>query len=82
MDIQTTYLKAVHLLLSWQLIWTRMVQSHPLQGEEAYFDGCHSQCVGYKILALFVYHPARWHVLRLAIMKVKCKSTHEITVFL
>ena len=21
---------------------------HPLQGVEAYFDGCHSQCVGYK----------------------------------
>ena len=26
---------------------------HPLQGEEAYFDGCHSRCVGYKTLALF-----------------------------
>ena len=21
---------------------------HPLQGEEAYFDGCHSRCVGYN----------------------------------
>ena len=21
---------------------------HPLQGEEAYFDGCHPRCVGYK----------------------------------
>ena len=31
---------------------------HPLQGEEAYFDGCHSRCVGYKTLALFVYHTA------------------------
>ena len=33
---------------------------HTLQGEEAYFDGCHSQCVGYKTLALFVYHTAMW----------------------
>ena len=31
---------------------------HPLQGEEAYFDGCHSQCVGYETLALYAYHPA------------------------
>ena len=22
---------------------------HPLQGEEAYFDGCHSRCAGYKL---------------------------------
>ena len=46
----------------------------PLQGEEAYFDGCHSKCVGFKTLALFVYHPAMWHILRLATMEVKCKS--------
>ena len=30
----------------------------PLQGEETYFDGCHSWCVGYKTLALFIYYPA------------------------
>ena len=53
---------------------------HQLQGEETYSDGCHSQCVEYKILALFVYHPAMWHILRLATMEVKCKSTCEITV--
>ena len=28
----------------------------PLQGEEPYFDGCHSQCVGYKTLELYIYH--------------------------
>ena len=28
---------------------------HPLQGEEAYFNGCYSRCAGYKTLALFVY---------------------------
>ena len=54
---------------------------HPLQCEEAYFDGCHSQCVRCKTLTLFVYHPAMWHIFRLASMEVKNKSTHEITVF-
>ena len=44
---------------------------HPLQGQEAYFDGCHSWCVTYKPLALFVYHPAMQHILRLATMEVK-----------
>ena len=43
----------------------------PLQGEEAYFDGCHPQSVGYKTLALFVYHPAMQHILRLATVEVK-----------
>ena len=54
---------------------------HPLQGEEAYFDGCHSQCVGYKTFALFVYHPAIQHILRLATIEVKKKSMSEIAVF-
>ena len=54
---------------------------HPLQGEEAYFDGCHTQCVGYKTLALFVYHTSMWCILRLATMEVKSESTHKITVF-
>ena len=54
---------------------------HPLQGEEAYFDGCHSRCVGHKTLVLFVYHTAIWCILRLATMEVKHKSTHEITMF-
>ena len=42
----------------------------PLQGEEAYFDGCHSRCVGYKTLAIFVYHTVMWHILRLTTMEV------------
>ena len=54
---------------------------HPLQGDKAYFDGCHSQCVGHKNLALFVYHPAMQCILILGTMEVKNKSTHEITVF-
>ena len=54
---------------------------HPLQGEEAYFDDCHSQCIGYKTLALFVSHPTMWCILRLATMEVKHESTCEITVF-
>ena len=39
---------------------------HPLQGEDAYFNGCHSRCAGYKTLALFVYHTAMCCILRLA----------------
>ena len=54
---------------------------HPLQGEEAYFDGCHSRCTGYKSLALFVYHTAMCHILRLATMEVKSESTHETSIF-
>ena len=54
---------------------------YPLQGEEAYFGSCHSQYVGYKSLALFIYHPAMWHILWLANMEVKNKSTHEIILF-
>ena len=54
---------------------------HPLQGEEAYLNGSHLQCFGYKTLALFMYHPAMWHILRLATMEVKNKSTCEIRLF-
>ena len=54
---------------------------HPLQGEEAYFDGCHSRCAGYKTLALFVYHTAMCHILRLATVEVRSESTHEISIF-
>ena len=25
---------------------------HPIQGKEAYFDGCHPRCVGYKTLRI------------------------------
>ena len=54
---------------------------HPLKGAEAYFDGCYSQCLSYKILALFVYHPAMQHSLQLTTMEVKSESTHEISLF-
>ena len=54
---------------------------HPLQGEEAYFGGCHSRCAGYKTLALFVYHTAMHHILRLATMEAKSESTPEISIF-
>ena len=54
---------------------------HPLQCEDAYFDGCHSRCAGYKTLALFVYHTAMHCILRLAMMEVKSESTHEISIF-
>ena len=54
---------------------------HPLQGKEAYFDGCHSRCTGYKMLTLFVYHTAMCRILRLATMEVKSESTQEISLF-
>ena len=54
---------------------------HLLQGEEAYYDGCHSRCAGYKTLALFIYHRAMHHILRLATMEAKSESTCEISIF-
>ena len=54
---------------------------HPLQTEDAYFNGCHSRCAGYKTLALFVYHMAMHRILRIATMEVKSKSTKEISLF-
>ena len=54
---------------------------HPLQAEDAYFNGCLSRCSGYKTLTLFVYHTAMHHILRLATMEVKSESTHEISIF-
>ena len=54
---------------------------HPLQSKDAYFDGCHSRCTGYKTLALFVYHTAMCHMLRLAMMEGKSESTQEISLF-
>ena len=53
---------------------------HPLQAEDAYFDGCHSRCAGYKTLALFVYHMVMHHILRLATMEVKSESIQEISL--
>ena len=38
-------------------------------------------CVGYKTLALFIYIPVMWCILRLATMEVKNESTHEIILF-
>ena len=54
---------------------------HPWKGEEAYFDGCYSWCVGYKTLASFVYHLAMRCILRLATMELKNESMCEITLF-
>ena len=54
---------------------------NPVQSEKAYIDGCHSWCIGYKTLSLFVYHPAMWHILRIATMEVKCESTWKISFF-
>ena len=52
---------------------------HPLQAEDAYFDGCHSRCTGYKTLALFVYHTAMRCILRIATMEVRSELTKEMS---
>ena len=54
---------------------------HPFQCEEAYFDGSHSQCVGYKTLTLSMYHPAIQHIHRLSTMELKYESPQEISLF-
>ena len=54
---------------------------NPLQSEEANFDGAHSQCIGYKTLALFIYPPAMQCILRIATMEVKSEPTWEISFF-
>ena len=53
---------------------------HPLQCEDVCFDGSYSRCAGYKTLALFVYHTAMHHILRLVTMEVKSESTGEISI--
>ena len=54
---------------------------HPLQGKDTYLNGCHSPCMSLKTIALFVYHPAMWCILRLTTMKVKNEFSCEITLF-
>ena len=54
---------------------------HPLKSKDAYFNGYHSRCTGYKTLALFVYHMAMRCILSLAMMEVKSESTQEISLF-
>ena len=49
---------------------------HPLQGEEAYFDGCHSRCAGYETLALFVYHNPC--VVYLGLLKCRLKVSPHV----
>ena len=68
---QIMYIKAAILLSQAAIDMDWDGPDNLLQGEEAYFDGSHSLCVGYKTLTLFVYHPAKWYILRLATMEVK-----------
>ena len=53
----------------------------PFQGIEAYFDGSHSQCIGYTTLALFVFHFAMHYICTTITIDVKCKSTQEIAFY-
>lgn len=54
---------------------------NPLMNEEAYFDGAHKRCIGFKTLGLFVYHPALRKILKLASMEVRSEDTVNIALF-
>ena len=51
-----------------------------LQDNEAYFRS-HSQCIGYKTLAFFIYYQSMWHILRIVTMGVKTMCSEEIGFF-
>ena len=55
--------------------------AHPLQGEKAYVNGSHSGWIGFKILALFIYHPAMCCILKIAAMDVKSESSQVVSFF-
>ena len=38
--------------------------THPSQDEEVYFDSSNIKYIGFKTLALFVYHPVMQHFSR------------------
>ena len=59
----------------------RQDQHNPLMAEEAYFDGAHKRCAGFKTLGLFVYHPALRKILKLASMEVRKEDTTNIKLF-
>ena len=53
-----------------------------MQEQVAHFDAWHKRAKGFKILGLWVYHPAMHHLLRLATMDVRTEATAEIKYFL
>ena len=52
-----------------------------LQDQEAFFDGAHKRCVGFKTLGLFLLHPGMRRILRLASMEVRAESQIDIALF-
>ncbi len=53
-----------------------------LQLENAYFDACHSRVQGFKLLGLWVFHPALKKIMQLATMEIKSESMSNIMKFL
>ena len=53
----------------------------PFQGEETYFDGSCSLCIGCKTLALFIIHPAMQCILRTVTMDLNLNQQGEIAFF-
>ena len=80
MGSQIMFLKVVHQWLIWPLIWIRMVQSTHYRAKRHILMVATPDVQVIK-LALFVYHMAMHHILRLAMMEVKSESTHEIIIF-
>ena len=53
----------------------------PLMDELAYFDGMHKRCQGWKILTLWLYHPASCRLYRIATMEVKAEDSANCAEF-
>ena len=49
-----------------------------MQDEVAYFNGTQTRVKGFKMLLLWVYHPAMCKILCLATMEVQAESTEHI----
>ena len=71
MENQITYLKAVLLWLSWQLIWTKMDQNIPYKVKKLILMAVIHNVLNIKLLHYLFYHTGKWCILRLATMEVK-----------
>ena len=52
-----------------------------LMDEPAYFDGMHKCCQGWKMLTLWLYHPASCQLYRIATMEVKAEDSANCAEF-
>ena len=56
-------------------------ENTPLQNEAIFLDASHLRCIGFKSLALWVYHPGMRKLLYLATIEVQQESTNNIALF-